>query len=153
MTPRFFRLLLILGLAAAGPVRAQSPWTHLDFGMGEEQVYALIGGPLIVNAGHGYVHWTFDAGGSVMFREGLVLFWATPNGLPPAPLARPAARRQPLAAMAPARAAASPPVPAVAPAPFVAAPATVAAAPRSAPDRRELRPAVRVPTFAEITKS
>jgi hypothetical protein len=150
MKPPFSRLLLLLSLAAFGSVRAQTPWEHLGVGMGEEQVSALLGQPLIVNGGHGYVHWTFDSGGSVMFREGSVLFWGTPKGIRAASSSR--ARLTIAAPVLEAPAVSLTAIPEQ-PAP-VAMPVSPIAAPQApGPDFRPAQTAVRVQSFAEITKS
>ena len=70
---------------APEPVRptAEPRWENLTAGMTEAEAVAVIGKPLIVHGGRGYVQWTFDVGGSVMFHSGTVLHWNTPRNYRP----------------------------------------------------------------------
>lgn len=59
-------------------------WSEMGTGKTEPEVFAILGAPLIMHGGRGYMQWTYDAGGAVMFRQGLVIYWDTPAGYQPA---------------------------------------------------------------------
>ena len=82
---RILTLLLTLCFALTGRAEGGSRWENLEVGMNETDVAAALGSPLIVNGARGLVQWTFDAGGSVMFQQGALLFWGAPRGYRPDP--------------------------------------------------------------------
>lgn len=79
MRNRFLQHILlccVLTVSAYGKAR----WNEMDTGKSESDVFKMLGAPLIMHGGRGYMQWTYDAGGAVMFRQGIVIYWNTPVG-------------------------------------------------------------------------
>ena len=86
---RILALLFACCFALTGRGEGEPRWEHLAVGMNETEVASALGTPLIVNGARGLVQWTFDAGGLVMFQQGILLFWGTPRGYQPTPIENP----------------------------------------------------------------
>ncbi len=128
--------ILLLCCALGAPAFGQSRWEDLSSGMDEQQVSSVLGQPLIVHGSRGYIQWTFDAGGSVMFHQGKVAFWGTPKGH------KPAAKPRLMTVF-------NEPIPGHEP-PTVAPDATTPA-PRTVPESTPTRPAVDTPSLISPT--
>ena len=72
------RLFVMLLLLAA---TARAEWRDLKPGLDSAAVARHVGRPLMQSMGHrgAFVTWTYDNGGYVMFRDGLVTCWQAPR--------------------------------------------------------------------------
>jgi hypothetical protein len=73
------KLLALFCLTAAAS--AAGSWSALRAGMNVTEVQHLVGPPVLATAGHGYIHWCFDAEGDAIFYGGSLVFWTAPQNV------------------------------------------------------------------------
>lgn len=75
--------LLCLGLGCLlGSASAAEPaegWTRLRAGMSPAETAAILGRPLLRNAGKGFELWIYSGGAEVLFHRGPVMAWTAPT--------------------------------------------------------------------------
>ena len=82
MTCRLLPLLALVGALSAAHAETTPNWTKLKAGMTSQEAYAVLGRPLIRNAGRGFEVWIYNSNAEVLFVQGPVFAWTEPTPRP-----------------------------------------------------------------------